>query len=262
MKKFLCLLLTFLIIIILTGCKKETEKNITDTFEAAKERGKFIVGVSYDLKPLGYINENGVPDGFEIDLAKQIAKIILGSENAIEFVQTQGYNSIFLVASKKIDFLIAATTITPQRQLTVAFSDPYYTTGQVILVHQNSDIKKAKDLNYRKVIVQLNSTAEKTPRLYAPAAILVGFKSHQEVYDEFKRGKADAIISDEALLKGFIMENPSEYKILPFKLTSEPYGIVVSNSPESAFLKKAINDALKQLRSDGTINRLKEKWNL
>lgn len=260
MKKLFCLLF-IITVFILSGCALEPEQKTTDTLDAAKTRGKFIVGVSFDSKPFGYINSKGEPDGFDIDIAKYIAKSLLGDEKAIQFVETKGYNSISMVAAGQVDFLIAATTITPQRQLTVAFSEPYYTTGQAVLVPPNSKIVKPKDLNNKKVIVQLNSTAEKTPRKFAPSVILLGFKSHQLAFDEFKKGKGDAIISDEALLRGFIMDNPT-YKILPFKLTIEPYGIVMKNTSESASLQTAINTLLQQMRTDGTLEKLKNKWKI
>ena len=257
MKKLLGFIFLFSIMFF-TGCIGEPEKKAPDSLTEIKTRGHFIVGVSSDTKPFGFI-QNGERAGFDIDVAKNISKIILGKDKAIEYVDTKGYNSISLVASGEVDFLIAATTITPQRQLTVAFSEPYYTTGQAVLVPKNSTIKKPKDLNHKKVIVQINSTAEKTPRKFAPSVILLGYKSHKLAFDEFKIGKGDAIISDETLLKGFIMDNPS-YKILSFKLSVEPYGIVMKNTDEAASLRAAVNSALQQMKADGTLDKLKAKW--
>lgn len=261
MKKIFCLLL-LVSIFILTGCTLKNDKKTLDRLETIKEKGKITIGINYDSKPFGFLNQNGDPDGFDIDVAKNIAKYILDDENAINFVETKGYNSTSLVASGEVDFLIAATTITPQRQLTVDFSEPYYTTGQAVLVPKNSKIVRPKDLNHKNVIVQLNSTAERTPKKVAPYVILMRYKSHKTAFEEFKSGKGDAIISDEALLKGFLMDNPSEYKILPFKLSIEPYGIVLQNSPEASSLKMAVNNALEQMKSDGTLNKLKTKWGI
>ena len=261
MKKIF-LLLILISVFIFTGCslEPEEEKEI-DVLKNAQERGKFIVGVSYESKPFGFLNEKNELDGFDIDIAKKIAKTILGDENAIEYVKTNGYDSISMVSAGKVDFLIASTTITPQRQITISFSNPYYTTGQVILVKKDSNIRTIKDLNKKRVIVKLNSTAEKTPRKLAPAARLLGFKTRQECYEAFKQGQADAMISDEALLKGFISEN-KDYKILPQKLSIEPYGIAMKNSNESITLKSQINNILNQMETDGSMKELKRKWNI
>lgn len=259
MKKILCLL-SIILLCFLTGCSLEPEQKEVDQLKAAQDRGKFIVGVSYDTKPFGFL-QNGQPAGFDVDIAKYIAKSILGKDNAIEFVETKGYDSISMVASGKVDFLIAATTITPQRQLTVDFSDPYYTTGQAILIAPNAKIVKIKDLNHKKVIVQLNSTAEKTQQTFAPQAITVKYKSHKIAFEEFKAGNGDAIISDEALLKGFVTNNP-KFKILPFKLSIEPYGVVIKKMDDNNQLKTEINHALEKMKTDGTLSKLKEKWKI
>lgn len=261
MKKFLGILILFLIFIV-SGCSLEPKNEKTqDILKSAQERGKFIVGVTLDAKPFGFKNNSGEPDGFDIDLAKIIAKNILGSEKAVEFIDISSNDSILAVATGKIDFLIAATTITPQRQILVNFSEPYFTSSQAILVPNNSKIQSIKDLNNKKIVVKLNSTAEKTPKKFAPAAILVGYKTRMEAFQAFKDGKGDAMISDNTLLSGFIMDNGG-YKLLPYKLSVEPYGIAMQNTPEASDLKKYIDSVITQIKSDGTLNNLKKKWNV
>lgn len=262
MKKLLCLIfLTALFI--LTGCalEPEEEKEI-DVLQAAKERGYFIVGVSQDSKPFGYIDaKTGKPVGFEVDIAKRLALAQFGDENKIQFVKSSGFESIAMVSEGKVDFVISVMTITPQRMMTVDFSEPYYTTGQTIVVKNNSPIKTVKDLNDRRVMVRLTSTAEKTPKKYAPASILIGYRTRQECYDAFVKGEADAMVSDDALLKGFLMDYKG-YKILPQKLSVEYYGIAFKSTPEASSLKRFINSELVQMRSDKTFEKLKKKWNV
>lgn len=262
MKKFLCLLfLTSLFL--LTGCvlePKETQEK--DILQTAKERGYFIVGISQDSKPFGYIDpKTGKPTGFEVDIAKRLALAQFGDENKVQFVKSSGFQSIAMVSEGKVDFVLSVMTITPQRLMTVDFSDPYYTTGQTIIVKNSSPIKTVKDLNDRKVMVRLTSTAEKTPKKYAPASILIGYKSRQECFEAFARGEADAMISDDALLKGFLMDYKG-YKILPQKLSVEYYGIAFKATPEASNLKRFINSELVQMRSDKTFEKLKKKWNV
>lgn len=259
MKKLFAILFLALIFIV-TGCTIEPKsEQPQDILELAQSRGKFIVGVTLDAKPFGFKNSAGQPDGFDIDVAKRIAKEILGSEKAIDFVEINSYDSILSVATGKVDFLIAATTITPQRQILVNFSEPYFTSNQAILVPENSKIEKVKDLNNKKVIVKLNSTSEKTPKKYAPTSILIGYKTRMEAFQAFKSGKGDAIISDNTLLHGFLMDN-SGYKILPFKLSVEPYGIAMQNTPEAKDLKSNIDAVISHMKADGTISKLKNKW--
>lgn len=262
MKKLLCFIfLTSLFL--LTGCALEPkEEKDVDILQAAKERGYFIVGVSQDSKPFGFIDpKTGKPAGFEIDIAKRLALAQFGDENKVQFVKSGGFESIALVSEGKVDFVISVMTITPQRLMTVDFSDPYYATGQTIVVKNNSPIKTVKDLNDRRVMVRLTSTAEKTPKKFAPAAILIGYKSRQECFDAFAKGEAEAMVSDDALLKGFLMDYKG-YKILPQKLSVEYYGIAFKSTPEASSLKRFINSELVQMRSDKTFEKLKKKWNV
>ncbi|MCR5261795.1 MAG: transporter substrate-binding domain-containing protein [Candidatus Gastranaerophilales bacterium] len=260
MKKVLILIL-MISVCFLTACSIEPEADEVDVLKAAQERGKFIVGVGYDSKPFGFLNEKNELDGFDIDIAKRIASSVLGSEKAIEYVEIKSGKAISSVSSGKVDFLVDAMTITPQRQITIAFSEPYYTTGQAMLVKKDSKINTVKDLNKKKVIVLLNTTSEQTPKKYAPAAILIGFKTREECFKALKNNEGEAMISDEALLKSFVTANP-DYKILPQKLSVEPYGIAVKNTDEAKNLKKEIDAVLNQMKTDGSLEELKQKWNL
>ena len=116
-------------------------------------------------------------------------------------------------------------------------------------------------MNNKKVIVLLNTTSEHTPKKFAPAAVLIGFKTREECFNALKKNEGEAMISDEALLKSFVSENP-EYKILPQKLSVEPSGIAVKNTDEGRALKKEIDTVLKQMKADGSLDELKQKWNL
>lgn len=260
MKKIVFLL--FIIsLFVFTGCIPDFEEKPKDALVEIQNRGKITVGYIANSKPFAFKDKNNQPIGFDIDLTKQIAKNILGKSSAVDFVETTVYDSMSTVSSGKVDFLISAMTITPQRKLVVDFSEPYYTTTQAILVPKNSPISTIKDLNKKRVLVQLNSTSEQTPKKYAPAAITLGVKSSDTAFSELKNGLGDALISDEVLLKGFLSDNPN-YKILPFKLTSESYAIILKNTPETTALRIKINTALQTMKKDGTIQKLKEKWNL
>ncbi len=262
MKKIFCLLV-FIAVIIFSGCSLEPkEEQAKDILQVAKERGYFIVAVSDDTKPFGYIDtKTGKSIGFEIDIAKKLALAQFGSEDKIQFIKSSGFEAIAMVSEGKVDFALSAITITPQRLMTIDFSTPYYLTGQAIIVKENSPIKTVKDLNKRKVLVRLTSTAEKTPKKFAPAAILVGYKTRQECYEAFTNGQAEAMISDESLLKGFLMDYKG-YKILPQKLSEEYYGIAFKTTPEASGLKQFINSELEQMHIDKTLEKLKKKWNV
>lgn len=257
MKKLLSLIILSALFL-LTGCIEETEKK-SDILENAKARGKFLVGVSSDSKPFCYLDSNDKFVGLEIDIAKRIAQNLLGDENAVHFVDTRASDFISKINKNEIDFSLAAITITPQRQMVVDFSDPYFTAGQAIVVKKGSKIRKVKDMNKKKIIVTLGTTSEKIPKKYAPAAILLGFRNNNLAFEALMNGQGDAIVSDDTFLKGFISDHPN-YEILPFRLTVEQYGISLKNTEEAATLKAGINNTLREMRTDGTLEELKKKW--
>ena len=197
-KKILSILFLFLAVFI-TGCT-QNEDNKTDSLDKILKRGKLVVGVKFDTKPFGYIDEKQRLIGYDIDLAHAIAKILLGNEDKVEFKQVTPSNRILALNSGQVDMIIATMTITPQRKEVVDFSAPYYIAGQAILVPTNSKITTMADLNEKRVIIVFGSTAEKNLRLFAPDAVITGYKTYTSGYSALKQGRADAMTSDDTIL--------------------------------------------------------------
>jgi putative glutamine transport system substrate-binding protein len=258
MKKFL--LATLSLMIFLTGCGLNKPKEPQqDTLDKIKSRGKIIVGVKYDSKPFGFLDENNQIQGFDVDVAREIAKYILGDPNAVEFKQVTASNRIFMLTSDAVDVVIATMTINPKRLEVVDFSQPYYIAGQAIMIPKNSPIRGIKDLNNRKVIIVLGSTSEKNIRMMAPEALIQGFRTYNDAFSALKADRGDAMTTDDSILYGFAGSDNS-YKILPDRYTKEPYGIAIKKSPETETLRMTIDEALYQMQHNGTLNRIKHKW--
>lgn len=257
MKNKLITILVMCFVIFFTGCAKK-EANV-DTLDTILQRGKMIVGVKYDTKPFGYMNDKEELVGYDIDLAKYIAKTILGDENKIVFKQVTPSNRILALNSGQVDMVIATMTITPQRKQVIDFSSPYYITGQSILVPKNSDITSMSDLNGKRVIIIFGSTSEKNLRLFAPEANIIGFKTYTSGYSALKRGRADAMTSDDSILLGLAMSDNS-VKLLPKIYSKEPYGIGFKKGSSSVRLKNKVNLILENLISSGELARLQNKW--
>lgn len=244
-------------IFFMSGCTKKADN--TDTLYKIQQRDKIIVGTKYDTKPFGYMDEDQQLKGFDIDLARYIAKSILGDENKVEFKQVTPSNRILALNSGEIDMVIATMTITDQRRKIIDFSIPYYIAGQSVLVPQNSEIKSMSDLNGKRVIIIFGSTAEKNLRLVAPDADIIGFKTYTSGYSALKQGRADAMTSDDTILMGFA-EADNTVKLLPKRYTKEPYAIGFKKDPTSARLEAKVNSVLQIMRKDGELEKLKDKW--
>lgn len=258
MNKKILLFFILGIIIFITGCSTN-DKNNLDDLDKIVQRGKLVVGVKFDTKPFGYMNDKKQLVGFDIDLAKYIAKSILGDENMVEFKQVTPSNRIMALNSGQVDMIIATMTITPQREQIIDFSQPYYMAGQAILVPQGSSITSISDLNGKKVIVIFGTTAESNLRLRAPEANIIGFKTYTSGYQALKKGMADAIISDDTILLGIAMSDKS-VKLLPGRYTREPYAVGFRKSDASSRLKKKVDFVISEIKDNGKLNLLKNNW--
>lgn len=257
MKKKILSVITLCFVILVAGCTKKDDN--TDTLSSILQRGKLIVGVKYDAKPFGYINERQQLVGFDVDLAKYMARFILGDENKVEFKQVTPSNRILSLNSGQVDMVIATMSKTKQRSEVVEFSRPYFVAGQSILVPKNSDIKSMTDLNGKQVIIVFGSTAERNLRLIAPEADVIGFKTYTSGYSALKQGRADAMTSDNTILMGFAIADPS-LKLLPTKYSQEVYSIAFKKGKESKNLKERVNFVLGSMEKTGELKQLKNKW--
>ena len=123
---------------LVTGSVQAQEKSKLDE---VLQRGKVIVGVTSEAPPFGFIDEKGALVGFDIDIAKLIAKYLFGKDESparIEFLK-QGFAARWPnVESGAVDFGIQVTTILPDRVLRVGFTRPYIDSGIVMIVKKDS----------------------------------------------------------------------------------------------------------------------------
>jgi putative glutamine transport system substrate-binding protein len=256
LKKLLCILI--FIGIFLSGCSSIKPKN---DFKTIKKRGRIIVGVRSDTKPFGYRNIQGNLQGFDIDLARAIAKHIFADTSAVELVPVTAANRISMLNTGRVDILIATMSITNQRSMVVDFSKPYYTAGQAILVKNKRNVATIKQLNGKRVIIVYGSTGEESVRMNAPEAIIRGYKDYETAYKALKRGEADAMIADDTILYNLALDDPS-VKILKKRFSKEPYAIAFRKGEESAQLKDSVNFTIDFLEHSGKLRDLQRKWGI
>nr|5TUJ_C Chain C, Ancestral protein CDT-Anc1 [unidentified] len=230
------------------------------TLDEIMKRGTLRVGTDADYKPFSFKDKNGQYTGFDIDLAKALAKE-LGVK--VEFVPTTWDGIIPALQTGKFDIVMSGMTITPERKKKVDFSDPYMTAGQTILVKKdNADkIKSFEDLNKPdvKVAVQLGTTSEQAAKEFLPKAKIRTFENNAEAFQEVVSGRADAMVTDSPVAAYYAKKNPGLAVVVvdePF--THEPLGFAIrKGDPE---LLNWVNNWLKQMKKDGTYDKLYEKW--
>jgi putative glutamine transport system substrate-binding protein len=188
-----------------TGTKTEA----TGALAKIKERGTLYAGVKYDTNLFGLKDPGtGKVEGFDIDIAKAIAKDILGDENKIELKEVTSSTRIPMLDKGDIDMIIATMTITEDRKKQVNFSDVYFEAGQSLLVKKGSDIKGIDNLKGKKVIAVKGSTSAKNIRAKAPDAEVIELGNYAEAFTALKGGKGDALTTDNSILIGMTKQDP------------------------------------------------------
>lgn len=252
-------LFLILIVFVISGCTKDFNK--TDLYKSIINKNKLTVGVAFDAKPFSFKDVDGQVKGVEADIAREIAKRILGSEKKISFKHITPKDRIKSVNSGDVDMVISTMTITPKRKKLVEFSKPYFVAGQAICVKKSSDIDSYHDLINKNVIVILGTTGENNLRSLVPNAFIQGYVNNSDAFKAFKMSGNDAISTDDSLLFGLVLEN-NNYKLLPVRLSKEPYGIAFKKSKDAASLKKEVNKILNDMKEDGSLETIKENWGI
>ncbi|WP_068792239.1 glutamate ABC transporter substrate-binding protein [Brevibacillus laterosporus] len=241
------------------GASSSGKAAATSTVAKIKEQGKYVVGVKYDLNLFGLKDPaTGNVEGFDIDIAKAIAKKILGDENKIELKEVTSKTRIPMLKNGEIDSIIATMTITDERKKEVDFSDVYFMAGQSFLVKKDSTIKGLEDFTKgKKVVTAKGSTSAKNIRENAPEAEVLEFENYAEAFTALKAGQGDALTTDNALLYGMAKQDPN-FRVVEGTFTEEPYGIALPKG--DAEFVALVNELLKEMKQNGEYDKLYEKW--
>lgn len=239
-----------------TGNKTDTTASAT--LDAIKKRDKLIAGVKYDTNLFGLKDPaTGKVNGFDIDIAKALAKDILGDESKIEFKEVTSKTRIPMLDKGDIDVIIATMTINEERKKQVNFSDVYFKAGQSLLVKQGSDIKSVDDLKGKKVLAVKGATSGKNIKEKVPGVELLEFDNYSEAFTALKSGKGDTLTTDNAILLGMSQQD-SNYVLTGGLFTDEPYGIA-SKHGEDAFTTY-LNTFLKKINDNGDYAKIYKQW--
>ncbi|AXI10721.1 transporter substrate-binding domain-containing protein [Oceanobacillus sp. 143] len=252
-------------IILLAACGSSSENASGDgekggnVLEDIKDRDKIIFGVKYDTRLFGLKDPaSGEVEGFDIDIAKQIAKEIVGDETKVEFVEVTSKTRIPLLNKGDIDAIIATMTISEERKKEVDFSDVYFEAGQSLLVKKGSPIESVDDLTKDTTVLAVKgSTSTDNIREAAPDAQVLEFENYQEAFTALKSGQGDTLTTDNSILLGMASEDDS-FELVGGTFTDEPYGVAVKKGQKE--LVDAINDALTAMKDNGKYDEIYNEW--
>ncbi len=232
---------------------KEVNKVVTATPESL---GTVVIGTNAEFRPMEYVDKSGKIVGFDIDLMNELAK---RAGFTPKYVNTKWDGIFVALANGEFDAVISSVTITDERKKVVDFTAPYFNAGQIVAVSKdNTTIKGAADLSGHKVGVQLGTTGDiATSKIKG-----VTVKRYDEItlaFQALKNGDVDAVVNDAPVSADIIKANPElNAKLVGKPFTTELYGIAVNKKHKT--LLNALNAALATVQTDGTYDKIYNKW--
>lgn len=229
-----------------------------------QQRGVLLAGTTGDYRPLSYLENDSAYWGFEIDLASEIAQN-LGVD--LQFVPTSWptLTNDVLAEPQMFDFAISGITITDERLKIMAMSDGYLANGKTILCrvedttafHSLSDIDKAEV----RVMVNPGGMNEKFAIENLTNSTIIVYPVNEEIPSLVAQGDADVMITEITEAPWYVQNDPR----LAAPLLNKPFthgeiGILMRKGLDD--LLQYINDLIRQMKEDGSLQKLKEKYGL
>ncbi|MCI5773835.1 MAG: amino acid ABC transporter substrate-binding protein [Erysipelotrichaceae bacterium] len=249
------LLLSLAALLILNGCTA----NNTNTIKTLEDK-VLTIGLDDTFAPMGFIDDNGDLVGFDIDLAKETAKIL---NVDVEFIGIDWSMKETELETGNIDCIWNGFSISEERKRQILFSDPYLENRQIIITLADSSIKSKNDLQGKVVSVQKESSAlqavSSEENILSSLKQLVEFDTNIDCFIDLEAERSDAIVVDEVLAR-YVMKQRGEerYKVLDDNFGTEDYAIGFRLNDDETVNK--VNDALKQMIDDGTYDSIYKKW--
>ncbi len=242
----------------LAGCKKVQPVG-DNSLEALKERGVFVLGLDDSLPPLGFRDENNDIVGYDIDLAKEVARR-LGVEFQAQPIDWDAKE--MELATGKIDCIWNGLTMTPEREAALAFTKAYLDNEQVLVVRAESGIAGLADMADKRLGVQSGSTAQDV--VSADAAFAdslketIFFKDNLTALNDLLVGGIDGVVMDSVVAAYDIAQSGKPLVTVAEPLAKEKYGIAFRK--DNIKLRDEVQALLEQMAADGTVTAISERW--
>ncbi|AVQ98338.1 cysteine ABC transporter substrate-binding protein [Oceanobacillus iheyensis] len=270
-KSFLLGILLAVFAIMLTACGSDADKQEGEESEGTntegsslldqiKEEGQLKVGLMGTYKPYNFINEDQEMDGFDADIAKEVANR-LGVD--VEFVAQEFSGMIAGLQSEKFDVVISQMTITDERKEQMDFSDPYITNQVKVIVKEDNDsITSVEDFQGKNIGVGLGTNDETYLRTeLMPEVGDFTIMTYDDVVTTLKdldTGRIDATINNIYAITPVVEQNGFKIKAVGEPIKSDQAGIATRKGNEE--LIEELNSILAEMKEDGTYNEIFVKW--
>lgn len=216
------------------------------------------VGTNANFPPFEYMDDNAAIVGFDIDLIKELSK---RSGFEAKIINMSFDSLIPALKTSKIDIAIAGMSATPDRIKAIDFTDPYYVTENLYLKKlDNSALTSKNELKGKKIGVQIGTVQEITAKTIKDAKVLP-VEDPIAAIMMLKNNKVDAVIIDSSVGYGYLKNNTELVEFLKEPDGSNGFAIAFDKNKNTDLINK-FNGLLKEIKSDGTYDKLLEKYNL
>lgn len=232
-----------------------------ETLKGIKQRGKLIVAVKDNTRPLGFRGGNGELQGLEIDIARRLSLEIFGVEGKVELRPVNNQDRLRVLFDRQVDLTIARLTVNRSRSRVVEFSRPYYQDGTAILTSRTGPTSLA-GLAGKSVAVLQSSSSAAAAADQLPQSKLVGTSSYQAAKALLDSKQVVAFIADRSLLVGWSQEYPEQYRLLPANLAVSPIGIAMPRGLQYNELWSFVDGAIGRWQKEGWLSQRISYWGL
>lgn len=220
----------------------------------ADESGKIRIGIKFDQPGLGF-KKSGTYVGFDVDVAKYVAKKLGYSEDEIVWQEAPSKQREAMLQNGDVDMILATYSITDERKNAVSFAGPYFVAGQDLLVRKDDhSINGPEDLNGKRLCSVTGSTSAATVKeKFASEVQLMEQPGYAECATALFSGIVDAVTTDDIILAGLASASRGKLRVVGKPFTQEYYGVGIKKGDTA--LAKKINAAITEMIKDGSWER-------
>jgi len=255
---------SILAIALFTGCAQmqqgSSSSSASPVLDRIQQRGELVVGTMGSMPPLNMTDKDGEIFGLEPDLARMMANAM---DVRVRFVAKPFAELLPALQAGQVDMVMSGMTITPQRNMKVAFVGPYFISGKAFLtkVKTIALAKEADEVNSpnTKIVALKGSTSQAFAEAVLDKTTLVTTANYDEAVDMVLKDKVQAMIADYPICVVSVFRYPEAGLLsVVTPLTYEPIGIAIpANDP---LLMNWTRNTLNSLEASGNLDELRLKW--
>ncbi|WP_375723990.1 transporter substrate-binding domain-containing protein [Arcobacter sp. KX21116] len=240
---------SFIILILIVQCSFSKDlKEILDD-------GYIRVGVKYDYKPFGFINNDGRLDGFDIDLIKTMMNKL---DLRVQFIEVSSINKEKMLLDDKLDILFAGMVEDKESNKNIIFTKPYYLDEQVVLLNSNNSVKSLKEMDNMHV-GSLKGTNYLTNFLkIQPNVLTITFSQYPQLTKALAFNNIDAVTAGSTWAKEQVESHSNEFRILSDVICTIKYSIALKKNNDN--LREKLNLLFAEITKDNTYEKIYKKW--